>query len=618
MYPPCSISSLNSRRGLVAVSWMLASVVAACGTSDTGGEAGDDDGSGATGGGGSGLCGDGIINGEWERCDENDLGGATCTGIIGTGWAGPLGCTKKCDYDTSACTRMGDGGVAGAAGTAGAAGAAGAAGIAGAAGTNPDPVCGDDSINQAGEECDGTDFGGATCSSRLGIAATGNLACNECIIDTSGCSYCGDGVLDPGEQCDGSQALYETCEELLGPQSSGTLQCDSDCEIVATDCSPAGFPPSCSEDPRCQGKSCCLSTIIPSGSFQMGHNEPGDGGDAPPAAACGTGYPFSRPEHIQTVSEFRLDVYEVTVSRFRKFVEQYSGPPGHGDGAHPRIPGTGWNSAWDTAMPATQAELMAHIKCSPPTGETVNGTPPPQGTPTWTDDPGSNESAPMNCVLWYEAFAFCLWDGGWLPTEAEWEYAAAGGDEDRIFPWGDDIPTAHANTLNMFPVPTPFVDVGSFPDGESRWGQQDMGGSMLEWTLDVYLPNAYCDGVNNPEMTNGGLECLAEVPAALCTSCCSGDFCTASSNLGCPVPPAPCIEDCTQLTPALIYGEGGHHGVSHMLRGGSWREYFCNTRAAHRRNRNYNYDWSDSGTVEPPWGWADRLDEYGFRCARLP
>jgi formylglycine-generating enzyme required for sulfatase activity len=73
-------------------------------------------------------------------------------------------------------------------------------------------------------------------------------------------------------------------------------------------------------------------------------------------------------------------------------------------------------------MKADQATLIAAVKCS-------------ATYQTWTDSAGSNESRPMNCITWYEAFAFCIWDGGRLSTEAEWNYAAAGGSEQRQYPW---------------------------------------------------------------------------------------------------------------------------------------------------------------------------------------
>ena len=69
---------------------------------------------------------------------------------------------------------------------------------------------------------------------------------------------------------------------------------------------------------------------------------------------------------------------------------------------------------------------------------------------TWTPSPvsgsASQENLPINCVDWAEAYAFCIWDGGFLPSEAEWEYAAAGGSLQLDYPWG----SAGPGTLNAY------------------------------------------------------------------------------------------------------------------------------------------------------------------------
>jgi formylglycine-generating enzyme required for sulfatase activity len=108
-------------------------------------------------------------------------------------------------------------------------------------------------------------------------------------------------------------------------------------------------------------------------------------------------------------------------------------------------------------------------------------------------------------VTWYQAFAFCLWDGGWLPTEAEWEYAAAGGSEARLYPWGgqatDDsgLPANYSGNRSSLQLP-----VGSEPLGNGKWGQSDLAGSVNEWVLDWYadsypVPCEDCANIDPPQ-----------------------------------------------------------------------------------------------------------------------
>jgi formylglycine-generating enzyme len=182
------------------------------------------------------------------------------------------------------------------------------------------------------------------------------------------------------------------------------------------------------------------------------------------------------PSFPATVSNFRLDRYEVTVGRFRSFVAAYPGSkPAVGDGAHPLISGSGWQSSWDSSLPADQAALIAAVNYSP-------------NFKTWTDAPGANETQAMNYLTWYQAFAFCAWDGGRLPTEAEWNYAAADGSEQRVYPWSSppSSTTIDCTLANFYLCGTAVKPVGGFSAGDGRWGQADLAGNVQEWNLDGY------------------------------------------------------------------------------------------------------------------------------------
>jgi formylglycine-generating enzyme required for sulfatase activity len=196
---------------------------------------------------------------------------------------------------------------------------------------------------------------------------------------------------------------------------------------------------------------------------------------------------YTSQAYPATVSDFRLDKYEVTVGRFRRFVAAYAQEMVQvGAGKNPNNAGdSGWTAAWNASLPATASDLTAAVKCEPM-------------RQTWTDIAGANENRPINCVSWYEAFAFCIWDGGRLPTEAESNYAAAGGSEQRVYPWGSTtIDCGDANfggatfpaTACVLPGTGATNDVGSeSPTGDGKWGQSDLAGNLWEWTLDWYVP----------------------------------------------------------------------------------------------------------------------------------
>jgi formylglycine-generating enzyme len=233
------------------------------------------------------------------------------------------------------------------------------------------------------------------------------------------------------------------------------------------------------------GEGCCDSPLVTGGTFFRDFDRAGD-------AQSGTA---TAPA---TISSFRLDKFDVTVARFRAFVNAGMGtrshPPDTGAGAHPNHPETGWDASWTANLEASTTALTTGINCS--------------SDQTWHDVPLSpeDENRPMNCITWYEAMAFCIWDGGYLPTEAEWTYAAMGGDQQRAYPWSSStaplmIDASHASynpdggsgtscTGDPAPGcgPTDIVPVGTLPAGDGRWGQSDLVGNLSQWTLDWFLP----------------------------------------------------------------------------------------------------------------------------------
>ncbi|MBX3063711.1 MAG: SUMF1/EgtB/PvdO family nonheme iron enzyme [Anaerolineae bacterium] len=93
-------------------------------------------------------------------------------------------------------------------------------------------------------------------------------------------------------------------------------------------------------------------------------------------------------------------------------------------------------------------------------------------------------------VTWYEAYAYCQWRGGRLPTEAEWEWAAR-GPENRSFPWGSQFESAKAIHGVNSEGKTAVVGEGIREAGASWVGALDLCGNVWEWTNTIYLSYPY-------------------------------------------------------------------------------------------------------------------------------
>jgi formylglycine-generating enzyme required for sulfatase activity len=232
--------------------------------------------------------------------------------------------------------------------------------------------------------------------------------------------------------------------------SDAPVELDSEADASATEDTPRDAPaptrPSC-PDPGERG---CGSMTLPGGTYTMGSDTINES-----------------PRHLATVSPFELDAFEVTVARFRRY--WYAGHPGPG----PSVRYPSGALAW------TGSSVM-----EPVAGDALDSS----NACNWNT--ADRDLHPINCIDWWTAQAFCVWDGGRLPTEAEWEYAARGYAEDslatgRTYPWGEEAPSCARAAWN-YPScrgedGTQTRRVGSFT---SSAGFYDLAGNVWEWTAD--------------------------------------------------------------------------------------------------------------------------------------
>ena len=118
--------------------------------------------------------------------------------------------------------------------------------------------------------------------------------------------------------------------------------------------------------------------------------------------------------------------------------------------------------------------------------------------PAYWDDPRLNgEMQPVVGVNWYDAKAYCEWEGKRLPTEAEWEHAAR-GPEGLRYPWGNTFVPTNVNNAKRNDS---TMAVNSMPEAASPYGLHHMAGNVFEWVNDWYDPNYYSQAPFPPNPT---------------------------------------------------------------------------------------------------------------------
>ena len=175
--------------------------------------------------------------------------------------------------------------------------------------------------------------------------------------------------------------------------------------------------------------------LIPAGDFSMGggyHSE-------------------ENPKHTVYVDEFYIDIHEVTNAQYKEFVD---------------------------ANPEWQEE---HIEAQFHDGSYLQHW-------YWNNYSSDEGNHPVVYVSWYAAMAYAEWVGKRLPTEAEWEKAARGGQSGTKYPWGHSSDSSKAN-YDYYQGSRNTTPVGSYP--ANGYGLYDMIGNVCEWCLDEFQQDFY-------------------------------------------------------------------------------------------------------------------------------
>jgi formylglycine-generating enzyme required for sulfatase activity len=232
------------------------------------------------------------------------------------------------------------------------------------------------------------------------------------------------------------------------------------------------------------------------------------GGECHLGATDRDGRPDEYPVHTVKLDGFWMDETEVTNAQFEKFVAA----TGYQTTAERNVD---WEELRKQLPPGTpkpadsllQAASLVFV--ATPAAVPLNN--PSQWWhwkkgASWKHPQGlgsgivGKENLPVVHVSWDDAMAYCKWAGKRLPTEAEWEYAARGGQQDLVYPWGNEPVEAGAAKANTWQGNFPNLNtgwdgfVGAAPVksfAKNNFGIYDMAGNVWEWCSDWYHEGYY-------------------------------------------------------------------------------------------------------------------------------
>tara|TARA_Y100000766_G_scaffold169468_1_gene145545 strand:- start:4211 stop:5179 length:969 start_codon:yes stop_codon:yes gene_type:complete len=248
-------------------------------------------------------------------------------------------------------------------------------------------------------------------------------------------------------------------------------------------------------------------TMVKKGMFSMGAEGPecwsGDG---------------EGPVHQVSLEDYFIDQTSVTNESFSTFVDA--------TGYQSEAERFGWSFVFHNQIPKAHLKRLTFDRAfGVEWWAKVEGA-------SWKKPggPGTNIRKIMNHpvvhISWHDAEAFCHWAGKRLPTEAEWECAARGGQEGLAYPWGNELTPANKHRCNIWQGEFPKKDLGadgyrgtaparSFPAND--FGLYNMVGNTWDWVADWFDPHYYTQSpVREPAGPGSGTEKVIRGGSFLC------------------------------------------------------------------------------------------------------